>query len=58
MKTDLSKFNNSWYSQGNKLKIVLWFFVNALFFNNSIILQSIFYKTFNIENLENSGSKC
>ena len=50
MKTDLSKFNNSWYSQGNKLKIVLWFFVNALFFNNPIIpfsaLKVMFLKLF------------
>jgi len=35
MKTDLSKYDNSWYSpQVGKLKQLLWFFVNALFFIN------------------------
>jgi len=34
-KTDLSKFNNSWYKPGgNVLKRTLWYFVNVLFFLN------------------------
>jgi putative colanic acid biosynthesis acetyltransferase WcaF len=33
--TDLSQFNNSWYSPGASLvKQVLWYFVNILFFQN------------------------
>lgn len=31
-KTDLSKFNNSWFRPGNPLKRGLWFIVNAVFF--------------------------
>ncbi len=34
MKTDLSKFNNSWYKPGSKLKILVWFFFNAFFLQN------------------------
>lgn len=33
-KTDLSKFNNSWYNPGNPIKRGLWFFINVLFFLN------------------------
>jgi putative colanic acid biosynthesis acetyltransferase WcaF len=34
MKTDLSQFDNSWYKPGRKIKIVLWFFLNACFLQN------------------------
>jgi putative colanic acid biosynthesis acetyltransferase WcaF len=34
MKTQLASFNNSWYRPGSKLKIVLWYFFNALFLKN------------------------
>ena len=34
IETDLSKFNNSWYNPGNKLKVILWFFCNSLIINN------------------------
>jgi len=34
MKTDLSKFNNSWYNPGNKIKILLWYFFNAFVLQN------------------------
>ncbi len=34
--TDLSKFDNSWYRPGNKLKIILWYFVNASFIWNPL----------------------
>lgn len=34
--TDLSSFNNSWYRPGNKLKIILWYFTNAIFFLNPL----------------------
>jgi len=34
MKTDLSKYDNSWYQPGSKLKILLWYFTNVLFFQN------------------------
>jgi putative colanic acid biosynthesis acetyltransferase WcaF len=34
-KTDLSKFNNAWYRPGgNSLKRLLWYFINAFFFNS------------------------
>ncbi|NPA69026.1 MAG: colanic acid biosynthesis acetyltransferase WcaF [Chlorobi bacterium] len=34
-KTDLSKFDNSWYNpKGNIVKRTLWYFVNVLFFLN------------------------
>ena len=36
MKTDLSKFNNSWYHPGaNALKRALWYYVNLIFFKSS-----------------------
>ena len=37
MKTDLATFDNSWYKPGaGKIKMLLWYFVNALFFRSSI----------------------
>lgn len=33
-KTDLSKFNNSWYKPGNPLKRLVWFLINAIFFKS------------------------
>ena len=37
MKTDLSRFDNSWYHPGaGPFKRVAWYFVNALFFKNSL----------------------
>jgi len=36
LKTDLSAFDNSWYKPGNKLKIIFWFFINAIMFNSSL----------------------
>jgi len=36
MKTDLSKFDNSWYKPGaGKIKQVVWYFTNALVFKSS-----------------------
>lgn len=35
MQTNLSKYNNSEYQPGNKFKIILWYFVNVLFFTNN-----------------------
>ncbi len=32
MKTDLSKYNNSWYKPGISIKTTLWYFTNVLFF--------------------------
>ncbi|MCB0478197.1 MAG: WcaF family extracellular polysaccharide biosynthesis acetyltransferase [Crocinitomicaceae bacterium] len=32
--TDLSTFNNSWYRPGNKVKIIIWYFMNATFLTN------------------------
>ncbi len=33
---DLSKYDNSWYNPGNKIKILIWYFINLLFFKTSI----------------------
>lgn len=41
LKTDLSKFNNSWYKPGSALKRVLWYCVNATFFNSPFPIVSI-----------------
>ncbi|MBN8821352.1 MULTISPECIES: WcaF family extracellular polysaccharide biosynthesis acetyltransferase [unclassified Spirosoma] len=32
-KTDLSRFDNSWYNHGPRWRLVLWFLVNAYFLN-------------------------
>ncbi len=32
-KTDLSRFNNSWYDPGPRWKVLVWFLVNAFFLN-------------------------
>ncbi|GAB3544854.1 WcaF family extracellular polysaccharide biosynthesis acetyltransferase [Spirosoma fluminis] len=32
-KTDLSRFNNSWYKPGPRWKVLLWFLVNPIFLN-------------------------
>lgn len=34
--TDLSKFDNSWYKPGNKVRIVIWYFMNVLFLWNPL----------------------
>lgn len=44
-KTDLSKYDNSWYKQPPLLKNVLWFVANALFFN-SYLLVPVSFKRF------------
>ncbi|MHA7943029.1 WcaF family extracellular polysaccharide biosynthesis acetyltransferase [Formosa sp. 3Alg 14/1] len=36
MKTDLSNYNNNWYQPGGKLKILLWYVINVLFFINPL----------------------
>lgn len=37
MKTDLSSYNNSWFSTGGgRLKSLLWYFTNVLFFMNPL----------------------
>jgi len=37
LKTDLSKYDNSWYHPGgNGIKRLLWHFVNHIFFNNGV----------------------
>ena len=40
MKTDLSTYTNDWYRPGSKIKIMLWYFVNVLFFKNSLNVSS------------------
>ncbi|NNE56264.1 MAG: colanic acid biosynthesis acetyltransferase WcaF [Flavobacteriales bacterium] len=33
-KTDLSTFDNSWYSPGNPVKRLLWYYINIMFFKS------------------------
>ncbi|MES2838125.1 MAG: WcaF family extracellular polysaccharide biosynthesis acetyltransferase [Bacteroidota bacterium] len=41
-KTDLSKFNNSWYKPGaSALVRLLWYFTNAVFFNSAFPIISV-----------------
>lgn len=35
LKTDLQKFNNSWYRPGSAIKRVCWYFVQVTFFHSS-----------------------
>lgn len=49
---ELSRFNNAWYKPGNKLKILVWYFVNRLFLNTYIP----FPNRFKIELLKLFGS--
>lgn len=35
-KTDLSKFNNSWYNPGSAFKRAIWFVINALIMQNRL----------------------
>lgn len=37
-KTDLSRYDNSWYKQPPLLKNVLWFVMNAIFFNSYLLV--------------------
>lgn len=32
MNTDLSNYDNSWYSPGSPIKRLVWYFINVLFF--------------------------
>lgn len=36
MKTDLSKYDNSWYNPGSRLKRFVWYFINEIFLKNSL----------------------
>lgn len=45
IETDLSKFNNDWYNPGNKIKVILWFFINSLIINNDLPIP-VFIKVF------------
>lgn len=40
MKTDFSKYDNTWYHPGKKVVCVLWYFVNVVFFVSHIIPSS------------------
>jgi len=35
-KTNLSKYNNSWYKPGNSIKRIIWYFINVIFFINPL----------------------
>jgi putative colanic acid biosynthesis acetyltransferase WcaF len=36
IKTSLSTYNNAWYQPGGRVKILLWYLVNTLFFINPL----------------------
>jgi len=36
LKTDLSKYDNSWYNPGGSIKRFLWYFTNEIFFKCSL----------------------
>jgi putative colanic acid biosynthesis acetyltransferase WcaF len=36
MRTDLSKYNNSWYKPGSSLKRACWYCLNLIFFKSSL----------------------
>lgn len=41
-KTNLSKFNNSWFNPGgNPLKRLCWYFTNAIWFNSSFPINGV-----------------
>ena len=41
MSVNLSMFNNSWYNPGaSKIKLIIWYYINILFFKNSYIISS------------------
>jgi putative colanic acid biosynthesis acetyltransferase WcaF len=41
MRTDLSKFNNSWYKTGaGFIKTVLWYYANIIFLKNTLLPSS------------------
>ena len=44
-KVNLSLYNNSWYNPGSKIKCIIWYFTNLLFFKNSFF-TSISIKKF------------
>jgi putative colanic acid biosynthesis acetyltransferase WcaF len=39
-KVDYQSFNNDWYKPGSKIKILIWYFVNIIFFKSSFIPYS------------------
>ena len=39
-RVDLSKFNNSWYSPGSKIKILAWYFINIFVFKTMFPIPS------------------
>lgn len=38
VKTDLSQYNNDWYNPGSRIKRIVWYVVNILFFKNSLFV--------------------
>ena len=53
MRTDLSKYDNSWYKPGSSVKIVLWMVISFLFFNHSLAV----FNSFKIFLLRQFGAK-
>lgn len=40
-KVNLSAYNNNWFSPGNKVKIILWYFFNIIFLKSSLPFPNI-----------------
>ena len=38
----MSKYDISWYKPGGKLRVVLWYFVNIIFFHNKLMPFNLF----------------
>ncbi|GAB4045204.1 WcaF family extracellular polysaccharide biosynthesis acetyltransferase [Spirosoma litoris] len=41
-KTDLSRFDNSWYDHGPRWRVIVWFIVNAFFINTYLPIPGSF----------------
>lgn len=39
-KVTLNRYSNYWYKPGPKIKIACWYFINSIFFKNSLITSS------------------
>ncbi|MCK5003479.1 MAG: WcaF family extracellular polysaccharide biosynthesis acetyltransferase [Candidatus Aminicenantes bacterium] len=44
-RTDLSKFDNSWYKPGSLARRSLWYFISMIFFKNSFPFPQVFKRT-------------
>jgi putative colanic acid biosynthesis acetyltransferase WcaF len=38
LKTDLSQYNNDWYQPGGRIKRIVWYSINSIFFKNAMFI--------------------